>query len=251
MSFSLEQLISRQVIPSSIDFNAGCLLLVDKPLDWTSFDAVNKIRFTLKYALDIKKIKVGHAGTLDPLASGLLLICVGKYTKGIQFLQGMDKEYTGTITIGHTTATYDAEVEPNASFETNHISEAMIYASAKSFIGPQMQLPPIYSAVKVKGQTAYSLARRGKTVELKERPIVIHKFDIISIEDKVVQFRVNCSKGTYIRSLAHDFGKSLHSGAYLSSLRRTKIGDYDVKDAYSIEDIKNIIDMLASGNQEG
>ena len=248
MSLQLNPVISKTSVPSNVDFREGCLLMVDKPLEWTSFDVVNKIRFTLKYSLGVKKIKVGHAGTLDPLASGLLLICIGKFTKRLKELQGLDKTYTGTISLGYTTPTYDAESEPDATHPVDHITDDLILETANSMLGKLMQTPPIYSAVKVKGQSAYSLARRGKHLVLEPRPVEIKKFEIRKIEGNNIDFLVLCSKGTYIRSLANDFGKALGSGAYLSALRRTQVGEYDVKDAYGIEDITEIIDMLANRN---
>ncbi len=251
MSGSLKTILSAQQQPQQINFLEGCLILVDKPLAWTSFDVVNKIRFTLKYALNVKKIKVGHAGTLDPLASGLLLICTGKYTKLINELQGLGKEYTGTIRLGASTLTYDAESEPDQKFDTEKITLEQIMEAKTQLTGWIDQIPPIYSAVKIKGQTAYSLARRGKEVELKSRKIQVERFDILSRKGDDLEFFVKCSKGTYIRSLAHDLGKLLNNGGYLSSLRRVSIGEYDLKDAMSIEDITRIIDMLAAESSKG
>ena len=248
MSSRIENIISKVNIPQDLDFKEGCLMLIDKPLDWTSFDVVNKIRFTLKYALDVKKIKVGHAGTLDPLASGLLLVCVGRYTKLINQLQGLDKAYEGTISLGVSTPTFDKESDPDEYFETSHISNKMIYDAANALTGKMMQIPPTYSAVRIKGQKAYSLARRGKVVEMEARPVNIKRFEITNIDGTNVSFNVECSKGTYIRSLANDFGKILNSGAHLSSLRRTRVDKYHVEDALEIEDITKIIDMLAERN---
>jgi len=216
-------------------FVAGQTLLIDKPLNWSSFQVVNKLRWLIRKQYSIKKIKVGHAGTLDPLATGLLLICTGKSTKTINELQGQIKEYTGCITLGATTPSYDLETEVDASFETDHITSELIHATTKQFLGVIEQFPPVFSALKKEGKRLYEYARAGETVEIKSRQIEIKEFEITKIHDKEIAFRVVCSKGTYIRSLAHDFGKALNSGAHLSKLRRTKIGDYHVDKALSIE----------------
>lgn len=218
------------------DYLAGQVLLIDKPLTWTSFQAVNKLRWEIRQAFNIKKIKVGHAGTLDPLATGLLIICTGKMTKQINTFQGQDKEYTGTFVLGSTTPSYDLETEINDTFPTDHISEDLIYKTTKQFIGSIEQFPPVFSAIKKDGKRLYEFARAGQEVEIKSRTVHISEFEITNIKDHHVEFRVVCSKGTYIRSLAHDFGKALHSGAHLSVLRRTKIGDFHVDDAMSPED---------------
>jgi len=218
------------------DFKNGQVLLIDKPLHWTSFQAVNKLRWAIKQSFKIKKIKVGHAGTLDPLASGLLVICTGKMTKQINTFQGQEKEYTGTITIGSTTPSYDLETEIDQRFSTTHITEQLIHETTNQFIGTIDQLPPVFSAIKKDGKRLYEFARAGETVEIKSRQIQISKFEITDINDLDLKFRVVCSKGTYIRSLAHDFGKSLNSGAHLSELRRTKIGDFKVENALSPEE---------------
>jgi len=227
------------------DFPAGEVLLVDKPAEWTSFDVVNKIRHMLRYHLGIKKIKVGHAGTLDPLATGLLLVCVGKETKKINSYTGMDKEYTGTIFIGATTPSYDLETEVDAEYDTSHISEIYIRETAQKFTGTIAQVPPAFSAIKVDGKRAYLNARENKKIDLPEREVHIHAFDITKAGVPDTEFRVVCSKGTYIRSLANDFGKSLKSGAYLKSLRRTKIGDYHVDDAVSIPQLEAFLSSLS------
>ena len=216
------------------NYEEGALFLIDKPLQWTSFDVVNKLRYALRKASGNKKIKVGHAGTLDPLASGLLLVCSGKYTKAIDNLQAMTKEYTGTFKLGATTPSYDAETEENAHFAYEHIGEAEIHDAVKQFLGDIQQYPPAFSAIKVEGKPLYLAARKGEEVELKARSLTIYAFEISRIELPYVDFRVSCSKGTYIRSLAHDFGKALGSGAYLTALRRTKIGDYHVDDAWDL-----------------
>lgn len=218
------------------DFKNGQVLLIDKPLHWTSFQAVNKLRWAIKQSFKIKKIKVGHAGTLDPLATGLLVICTGKMTKQINTFQGQEKEYTGTITIGSTTPSYDLETEINQRFSTTHITEQLIHETTNQFIGTIEQLPPVFSAIKKDGKRLYEFARAGETVEIKSRQIQISDFEITDIKDLDLKFRVVCSKGTYIRSLAHDFGKALNSGAHLSELRRTRIGDFKVENALSPEE---------------
>lgn len=216
------------------DFAAGEILLINKPLDWTSFDVVKKVRNTIRVK------KVGHAGTLDPLATGLLILCTGKYTKRIDEIQGQEKEYTGTIRLGEITPSYDRETEVTETKDINHLTEEAIKAAAAEFVGTIEQVPPIYSAVQVDGKRAYDLARKGKSAELKPRTITIKAFDITAIEGSEVHFRVICSKGTYIRSLAHDLGQKLGCGAHLSSLVRTRIGDYTLADALTIEDIQEI-----------
>lgn len=211
------------------DFEAGAVLLFDKPLRWTSFDLVKKVRGITRVK------KVGHAGTLDPLATGLLIICTGKKTKEIDTFQAQIKEYTGTFFIGATTPCYDMEQPVDKVYETAHITEEMIRETAKQFTGSIDQTPPPHSAVKIDGKRAYDLARAGKEVAVKSRTIEIETFEITGIALPVVSFRVVCSKGTYIRSLAHDFGKALGSGAYLSSLVRTRIGEFRLDDAITID----------------
>ena len=211
------------------DFKNGQVLLIDKPLEWTSFQVVNKLRWHIRQKFDIKKIKVGHAGTLDPLATGLLIICTGKFTKQINEYQGQIKEYTGEITLGATTPSYDLETEVNGTFPIDHISEELIHTSVKKFIGEIDQVPPIFSALKKEGKRLYEIAREGKTTEINSRKITIQEFEITKIELPKINFRVVCSKGTYIRSLAYDFGKALNSGGHLSKLRRTKIGNFKVE----------------------
>lgn len=225
------------------DFQSGQILLIDKPLTWTSFQAVNKLRWEIRQAFNIKKIKVGHAGTLDPLATGLLIICTGKMTKQINTFQGQDKEYTGTFVLGSTTPSYDLETEIDQTFPTEHISEALIRDTTAQFIGDIEQYPPVFSALKKDGKRLYEYARAGEDVEIKSRQVNISEFEITKIEGQHIEFRVICSKGTYIRSLAHDFGKALNSGAHLSVLRRTKIGDFDVKNAIAPD---NFIASLSS-----
>jgi tRNA pseudouridine55 synthase len=213
------------------EIRKGKVLLLDKPLDWTSFDVVNKIRYSILKKYNIKRFKVGHAGTLDPLATGLLIICVGKATKTINEYQNRSKEYTGTFTHGATTPSYDLETEVDATFPTEHITEEQIYETAKRFVGVQQQVPPIFSALKKNGRKMYELARKGEKVEMKSREIEIFEFEILSVNMPEVKFRVKVSKGTYIRSLAYDFGKTLGSGGYLSELRRTKIGNFSIENA--------------------
>lgn len=215
------------------DFLEGQVLLIDKPLNWTSFQAVNSLKWAIRKKFNLKKIKIGHAGTLDPLATGLLIICTGKFTKRIPELQGQLKEYTGTITLGATTPSYDLETEIDKTYPTNHLTETLIKSTTSKFIGKIEQVPPIFSALKKDGKRLYEFAREGKTVEIKSREIEIFEFEITQILFPKVCFRVSCSKGTYIRSLAYDFGKVLDSGGHLSSLRRTKIGSYNVNNAVS------------------
>jgi tRNA pseudouridine55 synthase len=217
-------------------YKKGQVLLIDKPLEWTSFQAVNKIRWHIKQRFKIKKIKVGHAGTLDPLASGLLIICTGKQTKEIHVYQGQVKEYTGSFTIGATTPSYDLETEIDHRFPTAHITNELIYETAQQFLGEIDQKPPIFSAIKKEGKRLYELARKGEATEIKSRKVTIDEFEITNINLPNIDFRVVCSKGTYIRSLAYDFGKALRSGGHLSALRRTKIGAFSVEKAKSIED---------------
>ncbi len=206
-------------------------MLIDKPLEWTSFQAVNALKWAIRKKFGLKKFKIGHAGTLDPLATGLLIICTGKFTKKIPELQGMVKEYTGTFTLGATTPSYDLETEIDQTYRTDHLTEKKINDATKQFIGRIEQIPPMFSALKKDGKRLYDLARAGKQVEVKARQIEIFEFEVTGIQLPEVDFRVVCSKGTYIRSLAHDFGKALGSGGHLSALRRTKIGDFNVNNA--------------------
>jgi len=217
------------------DYKNGQVLLIDKPLNWTSFQVVNKLRWEIRQKFNIKKIKVGHAGTLDPLATGLLILCTGKFTKKIDTYQAQEKEYTGTITVGGTTPSYDLETEIDKTFPTNHITDALIKETTKQFIGELDQKPPIFSAIKKDGKKLYELARAGETTEIKTRKISISEFEITNINLPNIEFRVVCSKGTYIRSLAFDFGIALNSGAHLSTLRRTKIGNFSVDDAQTVD----------------
>ena len=218
------------------DYKSGQVLVIDKPLQWTSFQVVNKLRWAIRQTFKIKKIKVGHAGTLDPLATGLLVICTGKMTKQINTFQGQEKEYTGTFVLGSTTPSYDLETEIDHAFSTDHITEDLIYFTTKQFIGTIDQYPPVFSAIKKDGKRLYEFARAGEAVEIKSRQVVISEFEITKINGLNIHFKVVCSKGTYIRSLAHDFGKALDSGAHLSELRRTRIGDFNITDAISLEE---------------
>jgi len=216
-------------------FEQGQVLLIDKPLQWTSFDVVRRIRHLIRVK------KVGHAGTLDPLATGLLIICTGKFTKKINEYMAREKEYTGTFTLGATTPTYDLESKPENFKSLENISEGKIKSATKSFLGEIMQVPPAHSAIKVEGKRVYELARKGKEVKLEPRKLFVREFEITAIELPFVHFRVVCSTGTYIRSLANDFGEALMCGAYLSSLRRTRIGEFKIEDAFSMEGFEDYL----------
>jgi len=213
------------------EFKSGQILLIDKPLTWSSFQAVNKVRWVIRKAFDIKKIKVGHAGTLDPLATGLLVICTGKFTKRLSEFQGQIKEYTGEITLGGITPSYDLESEVTETFPTDHITEEQIHETTKQFIGDIQQMPPVFSALKKDGKRLYEYARNNEEVVITPRQVNISEFEITKIDLPKIEFRVVCSKGTYIRSLAFDFGKAVQSGGHLSKLRRTKIGDFHTDNA--------------------
>jgi tRNA pseudouridine55 synthase len=217
------------------EFLAGQVLLIDKPLRWTSFQVVNKMRYTIQKKFQIKKFKIGHAGTLDPLATGLLILCTGKFTKRIEEFQALHKEYTGTITLGKTTPSYDLETEYDGQFSYEHITEELINTTVQQFIGEIDQVPPVFSAIQKDGKRAYDSARKGKELILESRKVTVHEFEITKIDMPNVEFRIQCSKGTYIRSIAHDFGKAMNSGSHLSALRRTKIGQFDVQNAMSLE----------------
>jgi tRNA pseudouridine55 synthase len=226
----------------SYNFKEGEILLVDKPLNWTSFQVVNKLRWKIKHKIGVKKIKVGHAGTLDPLATGLLILCTGKNTKRIDEFMGFEKTYSGTITLGATRPSFDMETEIDQTYDTSHINTVLIEEVARNFIGDYNQMPPIFSAKKVNGQKAYDLARAGKEVMLKTKRINISQFEITNVNGNDVDFIISCSKGTYIRSIAYDFGKAINSGGYLSALRRENIGEYSVNKALDIEQWLNEID---------
>lgn len=222
-------------------FEEGEVFLIDKPLDWTSFDAVNLIRAVIKRYHGIRKLKVGHAGTLDPLATGLLIICTGRMTKQIDNFQAQEKVYTGTMLLGQTTPSYDLESEPDAFFPTDNITEEMMEKARLSFVGDIMQRPPKFSAIKIQGKRAFEYARSDKEIALKERLVHIEYFKIDTTNFPEVSFEVKCSKGTYIRSLVHDFGKALNNGACMTSLRRTKIGDFSVENARDLMELKKEI----------
>jgi len=217
------------------DFLSGEVLLFDKDPDWTSFDLVNRVRNTLCRKMGIKKMKVGHAGTLDPLATGLLILCTGKSTKKIESFQNKEKEYTATLKLGATTPSFDMETEEDSKKDTSHITEELINETIEMFKGEIEQIPPIFSAVKIKGKRAFNYARNGEDVKLRPRKIVISKIEVESVELPFLKIRVECSKGTYIRALARDIGKQLKCGAYLTELRRTRIGDFNVEDAFNVE----------------
>ena len=220
--------------PQSI--TEGELLLIDKPLEWTSFQVVNKIRWALKRKFNIKKLKVGHAGTLDPLATGLLIICTGKMTKKISEFQDLDKTYIGTITLGATTPSFDLETPINKRFPLKHLNKEKIMEAKKNFIGTINQYPPIFSAIKKKGKRLYEFARIGKKIDIQSRKVVIYNLEFSSIKLPDLNFKLKCSKGTYIRSLANDFGKSIDSGGYLSSLRRTAVGSFKIKNSIQLKE---------------
>ncbi len=224
------------------DYQNGQTLLIDKPLGWSSFQAVNKLKYLLINSVGLpKKFKIGHAGTLDPLATGLLLICTGKSTKIISELQGQAKEYTGTFYIGATTPSYDLETEIDHRFDISHINEALIDKTVTEFLGEIDQIPPIFSAIKKDGVRLYEHARAGESVEIASRKTTIHEFEITRIALPEIDFRIVCSKGTYIRSIAFDFGKAMQSGSHLTVLRRTKIGDFNVKNAILVTDLESIL----------
>ena len=226
---------------SKAHFLDGQTLLLKKPVGWSSFDVVRKIRFLIKKKYSLKKIKIGHAGTLDPLATGLLIICTGKYTKRISSIQKQQKTYTGVITLGATTASYDLETKINNTFETKHITKKLIEKTVNKFIGEIDQKPPVFSALKQDGERLYKKARRGEKIKLKSRKVTIHSFEITSFKMPNATFKICCSKGTYIRSIAHDFGMALDSGGHLSSLSRTAIGNHLLEDALDISEFEQIL----------
>ena len=230
-----------------IDYIEGHTLLINKPLKWTSFDVVKKIRNTLRTTLKIKKIKVGHAGTLDPLADGLLIVCTGKFTKHINEFQAKEKEYTAEFTLGATTPSFDLETEVNETFDYKHLNEDMLKKTAKSLTGNIIQTPPIYSAIKQNGKRLYEHARKGENIKIKKRIVNVSKFEIVKLEMPKVYFKIVCSKGTYVRSLAHSFGKNLNNGAHLSQLTRTRIGKFKLSKAI---DIQEFIDSLSKINNQ-
>jgi tRNA pseudouridine55 synthase len=222
-------------------FQEGEVLLIDKPHGWTSFDVVNSLRYFIRKVYNLKKIKVGHAGTLDPMATGLLIICTGKMTKQIDRFQGMDKVYVGQMHLGATTPSYDKETEPDRHFEISDLSFEKLQEATLQFTGEIEQVPPVYSAIKIKGKRAYNFARQNEEVVLKPRKVTIHRFEIVNYYPPLAEFYVKCSKGTYIRSLVRDFGESLQNGAYLTALKRTQIGDFALSDAYTLDQIKQAV----------
>ena len=224
-----------------MDFIAGEVLYFNKPLKWTSFDLVNKFRYKLSRKLKVKKIKVGHAGTLDPLASGVVIICVGKETKKIEEYMGQEKEYVAEITFGHTTPSYDLETSFDEEFSYEHVDRSCLERAIEQFVGEIEQFPPSYSAVRVDGVRAYEKARRGDEVEMKSRKVMVREIEILKAELPVVELRIVCSKGTYIRSLAHDLGKACGSGSHLSALRRTRVGDFRVEDGFKMDEIIGVL----------
>lgn len=226
---------------TSEDYLAGQMVLIDKPLGWSSFDVVKKIKHLISKKYNLKKLKVGHAGTLDPLATGLLIVCTGKFTKRISEIQGQEKTYTGTITLGGTTPSYDLETEVDNNYKTSHITKELIHQTTKQFIGEIDQKPPIFSALKKGGERLYEKARRGEEIIIESRKIFVREFNIVSIENLTVAFEIKCSKGTYIRSIANDFGAALNSGGYLSSLCRTAIGDYQLSKGIDIESFEKLL----------
>lgn len=222
----------------TFDFETGEVLLVDKPYRWTSFDVIGALRKFFRSELNISKIKMGHAGTLDPLATGLLILCSGKATKRIDEFMGLEKEYIGTFMLGATTPSFDLEKETDAIYPYDHITEDLIYETAGLFTGELMQVPPVFSAIKINGKRAYKAARKGNDPGLLPRPVQVREFEITRIALPEVDFRISCSKGTYIRALARDFGTALNSGAHLIALRRTRIGNLRIEDAYSLDGLK-------------
>ena len=224
---------------SKEEFQEGKILLLNKEIGWTSFDVVKKIKNLLKEKFNIKKIKVGHAGTLDPLATGLLIICTGKFTKTISSIQDQKKTYTGEITLGATTPSYDLETDINKTYDTSKITNEEIQKTSLQFIGEIDQKPPVFSALKIKGERLYKKARRGEDVVIQSRKTTVFLFDIEECELPKFKFKIKCSKGTYIRSIAHDFGERLKNGGYLSKLCRTNIGKYNISDSITINDFTN------------
>ncbi|MBQ3677308.1 MAG: tRNA pseudouridine(55) synthase TruB [Bacteroidales bacterium] len=226
-----------------MDFIEGEVLYINKPLHWTSFDVVNKTRNILRHSLGVKKIKVGHAGTLDPLATGVMILCTGKATKTIDSYLHKDKEYIATIKLGATTPSFDAETEENTTFSTTHITRELVENTLKNFIGDIDQVPPLYSAIRIDGTRAYELARKDKDVAIKPRKVRIDAIELLDFELPYIKIKIACSKGTYIRSLANDIGAALQSGGYVSSLQRTKVGDVTIDDCISIESFQDKIEQ--------
>jgi tRNA pseudouridine55 synthase len=231
-------------IDPNINFEEGTVLLFDKPLYWTSFDLVKKVKNLIRNKYGYKKLKVGHAGTLDPLASGLLIVCTGKKTKTIESIQGLEKEYIGTIKLGETTPSFDLETEVDNKFTTEHITETGVKSLLDSFLGEQDQVPPLFSAKRIDGKRAYEYARMGVEKKLEPKRIIFHELELLSLDMPYLKIRVNCSKGTYIRSLARDIGVGLDGGAHLTELKRTFIGDYDVENALSPKKFEEILQTM-------
>ncbi|MBP5482294.1 MAG: tRNA pseudouridine(55) synthase TruB [Paludibacteraceae bacterium] len=233
-----------------MNFLDGEILYFDKPLEWTSFDLVNKVRYMIKRKLGVKKFKIGHAGTLDPLATGVLVVCTGKATKRIEELQYQTKEYVATLRLGATTPSFDLEQEIDAEYPTEHVTREMVEETLKSFLGEIQQIPPVYSAVKVNGKRAYDYARKGNEVELKPKLLVIDEIELLDCQLPYITIRVVCSKGTYIRALARDIGVALKSGAHLTSLRRTRVGEFKVENCISLEQFQNIVNEQEQINSD-
>ena len=234
-------------IKTTYHFPEGEVLLFNKELNWTSFDVVNKVRYNLCRKLGIKKLKVGHAGTLDPLATGLIILCTGKATKRIEEIQKEEKEYVATLKIGATTPSYDMETEENSMADYKHVTKDVLESVLQKFVGEINQVPPVFSAVKIKGKRAFDYARNGEEIELQAKKIVIHKITLEQFELPFIQIRVNCGKGTYIRALARDIGEELNCGAYLTALERTKIGSFNISDAFTVE---NFLENLVAGESK-
>ena len=226
------------------DFQQGAFILLNKPYKWTSFDLVNKVKFKVKHKLRVKKIKVGHAGTLDPLATGLMIVCVGKYTKQIESYQSQVKEYIATLELGATTPSFDLETEIDQTYPIEHINRELIDEVLKGFIGEIKQRPPDYSAVKINGKRAYEYARKGQEVEIKEKTLAIDEIEVLEYDQNILKLRIVCSKGTYIRALARDIGQALQSGAHLTALERTQIGEFKINDTIEIEDFIKFLENL-------
>lgn len=231
------------IIQSAKAYLNGQILVIDKPKGWTSFQVVKKIRFLIKKKYNLKKIKVGHAGTLDPLASGVLVLCTGKLTKKINLIQNQNKIYVGTITLGGTTPSYDLETPINNNFKTEHLSKDLILEKSKKFVGIIEQKPPIFSALKKNGERLYVKARKGEKVNIKKRKVMIKSFDITNVDGVNVQFKVECGKGTYIRSIAHDLGAELNCGGYLSELKRIAVGEYNLTKSLSVENETSLLKL--------
>lgn len=227
-----------------MDFVSGEIIGIDKPLRWTSFDAVKRLRGVIQRRLGVKKFKIGHAGTLDPLATGVLIVCTGKATRRIEELQSGEKEYVASLMLGATTPSFDLETDVDATFPTKHITPELIEEILPKFRGNISQIPPIYSAVKIDGKRAYKYARKGKEVELKPKELVISEIEVLKFEMPILELRVVCSKGTYIRALARDIGEALHSGAHLVGLRRTRVGDVKIEDCLSVDDAVELLNNV-------